>query len=101
MLRHRRVVLLVWAVVFVASGIASSGLAGLLTNRFTLPGTDTHTAELILEDHFGQRSTGSFTIVAQGTGNANASTLVPRVRAAARRAVGELPTGRLVATARR
>jgi RND superfamily putative drug exporter len=98
-LRHRRVVLLVWAVVFVASGIASSGLAGLLTNRFTLPGTDTHTAELILEDHFGQRSTGSFTIVAQGTGNANASTLVPRVRAAARRAVGELPTGRLVATA--
>jgi RND superfamily putative drug exporter len=93
-LRHRFAVLLAWLVVFVVAGWASSQLAGLLTNRFTLPGTDTRRAELILQDHFGQRSTGSFTIVVESDGKARA--LVPEVRAAAERAVAELPTSRLV-----
>jgi RND superfamily putative drug exporter len=93
-LRHRWPVLGAWAVVFAASAVASSGLSGLLTNRFTLPGTDTHRAEVILEDHFGQRSTGSFTIVAASDGDAVA--LVPEVRLAAARAAALLPTGRLV-----
>ncbi|MEX2614180.1 MAG: MMPL family transporter, partial [Gaiellaceae bacterium] len=79
---------------FGVCGFASSLLADLLTNRFTLPGTDTHRAELILEEHFGQRTTGSFTLVVEGDGNANA--LVPPVREAAQRAADELPTGRLV-----
>ena len=93
-LRHRWPVLGAWAVVFAASAVASSGLSDLLTNRFTLPGTDTHRAEVILEDHFGQRSTGSFTIVAASDGDAVA--LVPEVRLAAARAAALLPTGRLV-----
>ena len=93
-LRHRWPVLGAWAVIFAVSAAASSGLSDLLTNRFTLPGTDTHRAELILEDHFGQRSTGSFTIVAAGDGDAEE--LVPEVRLAARRAAALLPTGRLV-----
>ena len=94
-LRHRWLVLAGWLAVFFVSAVASSRLAGLLTNRFTLPGTDTRRAEVILEDQFGQRSTGSFTIVVQSAGNAHS--LVPEVRAAAQRAAGELPTGRLVA----
>jgi RND superfamily putative drug exporter len=93
-LRQRWPVLGAWAAIFALSAVASAGLADLLTNRFVLPGTDTHRAELILEEHFGQRSTGSFTIVAESAGNARA--LVPRVRRAAGRAVAELPTGRLV-----
>ena len=93
-LRHRLAVLVSWGAVFVVSGIVSLGLSNLLTNRFVLPGTDTHRAELILEEHFGQRSTGSFTVVVDGEGNARA--LVPEVRAAASRAAAELPTGRLV-----
>ncbi|HEU5249316.1 MAG TPA: MMPL family transporter, partial [Thermoanaerobaculia bacterium] len=95
-LRHRWAVLSTWAVVFVASGIASAGLADLLTNRFVLPGTDTHRAEVILEDHFGQRSSGSFTVVVEVAGEANA--LVSEVEEAAARAAAELPTGRLVST---
>ncbi|MBC8647062.1 MAG: hypothetical protein H7X85_07855, partial [Thermoanaerobaculia bacterium] len=91
-LRHRWLVLAAWFVVFGVCGFASSLLADLLTNRFTLPGTDTHRAELILEEHFGQRTTGSFTLVVEGDGNANA--LVPQVREAAQRAADELPTGR-------
>jgi RND superfamily putative drug exporter len=73
---------------------ASSGLADLLTNRFTLPGTDTRRAEKVLEEHFGQRSTGSFTIVA--TSDGQAQSLVPAVTAAARRASEQLRTSRVV-----
>src|SRR5687767_9826439 len=95
MIRHRWIVLGAWLVVFVASGVAASGLSDLLTNRFTLPGTDTRRAELILEERFGQKSTGSFTIVVESEGRARA--LVPEVRAAGRRAADALPTSRLVA----
>ena len=84
-----------WLAVFVVAGWASSQLADLLTNRFTLPGTDTRRAEVLLEDHFGQKSTGSFTIVVETRGNSRA--LVPQVRVAAERAAAELPTSRLVA----
>jgi RND superfamily putative drug exporter len=96
-LRHRLAVLGVWLVVFAVSGWAASGLSALLTNRFTLPGTDTERAEKILRDHFGQRSTGSFTLVAKTSGPAAAA--VPAVRAAAERASNELPTSRVVSVA--
>jgi RND superfamily putative drug exporter len=96
-LRHRRAVLLAWLAAFAASLVAMAGLADLLTNRFTLPGSDTHRAERILEDHFGQKSTGAFTIVVESKGRAQQ--LVPAVRAAAARAVQELPTGRLASVA--
>jgi RND superfamily putative drug exporter len=92
-LRHRLAVLVSWGVVFALSVTASLGLSDLLTNRFVLPDTDTHRAEVLLEEHFGQRSTGSFTIVVESDGNAEA--LVPETRAAAARAVAELPTGPL------
>src|SRR6266511_3760680 len=76
--------------------MAASGLADLLTNRFTRPGTDTERAETILQEHFGQRSTGSFTIVVK-TQQGHASALVDGVRAAAQRAAKKLPTSRVVA----
>jgi RND superfamily putative drug exporter len=96
-LRHRLAVLVSWGAVFVLSVTASLGLSDLLTNRFVLPDTDTHRAEVLLEEHFGQRSTGSFTVVVESDGNAQA--LVPETRAAAARAAAELPTGRLVSVA--
>ena len=82
-LRHRWLVLGTWLVVFLVAGFASSRLADLLTNRFTLPGTDSERAEQILQQHFGQRSTGSFTLVVKSDGNARV--LVPQVRTAAER----------------
>ena len=69
-LRRRWVVLAIWLVILLAAGWASSGLSDLLTNRFTLPGSDTAKAEAILEDHFGQKSTGSFTVVVRAEGRA-------------------------------
>jgi uncharacterized membrane protein YdfJ with MMPL/SSD domain len=91
MIRHRWAVLAVWAVVLVASLVALAGLSDLLTNRFTLPGTDTARAERILEDEFGQKTTGSFTIVVRGEPGA-ARQLVAPVREAAVRASAVLPT---------
>jgi putative drug exporter of the RND superfamily len=93
-LRRKKTTVAVWLALFVFGGWAASGLADLLTNRFTLPGTDTERAETILRDHFGQRSTGSFTFVARTDGNARA--MVPKLEAAAQRAANELPTGRFV-----
>src|SRR5688500_20372812 len=94
MIRYRSAVVGAWAIVLVASAIAMSGLADLLTNRFTLPGTDTARAEKILEEHFGQKTVGSFWIVVKGQpGSAEAN--VPEVVAAARRAANVLPAGQL------
>jgi RND superfamily putative drug exporter len=94
-LRHRRAVAVAWAIVFVVSGIATSGLADLLTNRFSLPGTDTARAEAVLEDHFGQKTTGSFSVVVKGAPG-SAQSLLPEVRQAAERAADVLPTGKVV-----
>jgi RND superfamily putative drug exporter len=94
-LHHRRTVLAVWLVAVVAAGMAASGLSGLLTNRFTLPGTDSERAETILKDHFGQRSTGSFTFVAK-TQEGGAQAVVPALQAAAERAAKRLPTSHVV-----
>ena len=66
-LHHRVLVLAVWIVLLLVGGTAASGMSSLLTNRFTLPGTDAGRAESILHDDFGQRSTGSFSVVVKGT----------------------------------
>jgi putative drug exporter of the RND superfamily len=92
-LGHRVAVLCGWLAVLVASLAAMASLSDLLTNRFTLPNTDTARAEDLLEDHFGQKSTGSFTLVVEARGRARK--VVPAVQAAAARAAAELPTGRV------
>jgi RND superfamily putative drug exporter len=94
-LRHRWWILAGWVVVFLVAGFASSKLGDLLTNRFTLPGTDTQRVETILEDHFNQTTTGSFTLVVKGDGD-SADELLPQVEAAAIRATAELRTGKFV-----
>jgi putative drug exporter of the RND superfamily len=94
MIRFRWAVAAVWLVVFLVSLVAMSGLADLLTNRFSLPGTDTARAERILEDEFGQKTTGSFTIVARGAPG-SAAALVAPVQQAAERASQELPTSQV------
>jgi RND superfamily putative drug exporter len=96
MIRWRWAVVAVWAVVLVLSMWALSGLGDLLTNRFTLPGTDTHRAELILADHFGQKTTGSFSVVVEGPPG-SAARLRPQVEQAAVRASAELPTSEVAA----
>ena len=94
MIRYRWWVAGIWAALFLVGGYAASGLSDLLTNRFTLPGTDTARADSILEDHFGQKTVGSFTVVVKGEPG-SAEQLLPTVRERAEAAANELPTGQL------
>src|SRR5215211_3142403 len=94
MIRYRWAVLAVWLVLLLVSVMAMSGLADLLTNHFTLPVTDTNRTEKILEQHFGQKTTGSFSLVVKGAPR-SADRLVPLVRERAAKAAAELPTGKL------
>src|SRR2546426_7502512 len=97
-LRFRWPILGAWILVVLVSAVASSGLSSLLTNRFSLPGTDTARAETILQDHFDQRTTGSFTIVVQGAPG-SARRLLPETRRAAVRAAHALKTGNVAEVA--
>src|SRR5215218_6340538 len=95
MIRFRWAVLASWIVLVVGAAYASSGLNALLTNRFVLPGAESEKAGEILGEHFGQKPEGSFSVVVKGEPDSAASLVAP-TRAAAARAAGELPTGKLV-----
>src|SRR5918999_5050289 len=94
MIRFRWLVLGVWIVVVLASAVASSGLNDLLTNRFILPGAESEKAGKVLEENFGQKPEGAFSVVVQGKPG-SAQSLVEPTRAAATRAAASLETGRL------
>jgi RND superfamily putative drug exporter len=89
--RHRRLVLWAWLVLFVAGAAASSNVGSLLSNRFSVPGSDSETGRTLLRKQFHERSDGAFTLVVQSTGG----TLTPGVaEAAARRGARVLPDGK-------
>jgi uncharacterized membrane protein YdfJ with MMPL/SSD domain len=94
MIRFRWVVLATWIVAVVVSGIAASGLSSLLTNRFVLPGADSEKAGAILEQNFGDKPEGSFSLVVKGA-PASGQALIGPTRAAATRAANALKTGKL------
>jgi RND superfamily putative drug exporter len=65
MIRHRWAVVAAWLVVLLAGGYSATKLSALLSNSFTMPGTDSERARTILRDHYGDRSDGAFTVVFQ------------------------------------
>ncbi len=71
--RFRWVVLGVWLVVLLAGGYSSSRLSALLSNTFTVPGTDSERARTILQHHFGDRSDGEFLVVFKVPSSADAA----------------------------
>ena len=62
-LRFRGPVLLCWLAVLAVGVVASFRLSGLLANVFTVPGTQSDQARLILQRGFGERPDGVFTVV--------------------------------------
>ena len=63
MIRFRWAVVAGWLVVLLAGGYSATRLSALLSNDFTMPGTDSERARTILKEHYGDRSDGAFTIV--------------------------------------
>jgi RND superfamily putative drug exporter len=92
-LRLRWPILVGWLVVLLVGGFASTKLSALLSNTFTVPGTDSEHARTILERQYGDRSDGVFTVVFRVPDAHDRATRM-RLQAAMRRAAQEVPTGR-------
>jgi uncharacterized membrane protein YdfJ with MMPL/SSD domain len=92
-LRFRWPIVVGWLVVLLAGGYASSNLSSLLSNTFTMPGTDSERARAILERRYGDRSDGVFTAVFK-VSNADDRATQVRLQAAVDRAAKQVPTGR-------
>ncbi|HWH55799.1 MAG TPA: MMPL family transporter [Gaiellaceae bacterium] len=92
-LRHRWPILVAWLAILLAGGFASTRLSALLSNTFTVPGTESERARTILERHYGDRSDGVFTVVYR-VRDARDATLRARLQAATNRAADDVPTGR-------
>src|SRR4051794_30284706 len=88
---HRRRIVAVWLVLFALGGYAAANLGGLLSNRFSVPGAESERGLNLIRDRMGDRSDGSFTLVATGV-----DTPADRaaVTAAARRAAGAVEGGK-------
>ncbi len=97
MIRFRWAVLAVWIAAVLAAGTASSGLSDLLTNRFSLPGSESEKAADILKSDFGTKPEGSFSFVVKGPPG-SAEVNLAKTRAAAERAASKLPTAKVVDT---
>jgi RND superfamily putative drug exporter len=91
-LRARVPILCAWLAVLVVGVVAATRLTPLLTNVFTVPGTDSDRARVILTRDFGERPDGVFTVVFRAPRSARAG-LQRRLAAAAR----VVPTGRATA----
>ena len=91
-LRFRVPVLLCWLVVLAVGIVASLRLTPLLSNTFSVPGTDSDRARVILARDFGERPDGVFTVifrVRRPSDRALRARLERRLAAAAR----TVPTG--------
>ena len=62
-LRLRLPVLALWLAVAVGGLLAASRLTPLLSNSLSVPGSESDTARLLLEERFGERPDGTFTVV--------------------------------------
>ena len=88
---HRGRVLAVWLVLFVLGGLGAANLGGLLTNRFSVPGSESERGLELLEDRMGVRADGAFTLVAEGV---ESEAERAAVEAAAARAAAEAEDGK-------
>jgi uncharacterized membrane protein YdfJ with MMPL/SSD domain len=62
---NRKKVLVAWLVLFALGAYATSSLGDLLTNRFSVPGSDAERGLDLLKDRFNERGDGAFTLVFQ------------------------------------
>jgi putative drug exporter of the RND superfamily len=94
-IRHRKKVLLLWVVVFVLGGYGASHLSDLLTNRFSVPGSEAEQGRELLSKKLGEKGDGNFTLVVKADdGNTKNPAFRKAASAATVRAAGELKGGR-------
>src|SRR3954468_17207556 len=91
-IRLRWPIAIAWLVVLVVGGWASGRLSSLQSNVFSVPGTDSEHVRTMLEQHFGDRSDGAFTVVFQVRNSADPAMRV-RLQRVVDRAAAAIPTG--------
>jgi uncharacterized membrane protein YdfJ with MMPL/SSD domain len=77
---NRKKVLVAWLVLFALGGYGASHLGDLLTNRFSVPGSEAERGLDLLKERFNERGDGAFTLVFR-TDRPVASTPAFRVKA--------------------
>ena len=88
---HRRVVLALWFILFLLGVWGTANVGKLLTNRFSVPGSDSERGLNILRSRFHERGDGAFTLVVQSN---RGVTELAVAEAAAQRGARLLPGGK-------
>src|SRR4051794_22205458 len=97
---HRGRIIASWFVVFLLGGFAAANLGGLLSNRFSVPGSESERGLNLLKDRMNDRSDGSFTLVATGVDTAADRAAVAAAARRGARAVKGGKAGPLLPAAR-
>jgi putative drug exporter of the RND superfamily len=64
-IRHRKKVLAAWLILFLVGGYGAANVGKLLSNRFSVPGSDAERGLDLLKNRFDERGDGAFTLVFQ------------------------------------
>jgi len=88
---HRRSVLAAWLVLVVLGGYGTANVGKLLTNRFSVPGSESERGLDLLRARFHERGDGAFTLVARYR---RRTVDAAALRAAAQRAASRVPGGK-------
>ncbi|MGH2926230.1 MAG: MMPL family transporter [Solirubrobacterales bacterium] len=64
-IRHRKKVIAAWLVLLVLGGYGAANVGKLLSNRFSVPGSDAERGLDLLKNRFDERGDGAFTMVFQ------------------------------------
>ena len=92
MIRLRWAVVAAWLVAIGLGVVASSKLPPLLSNTFSVPGSDSERARNLLAQHFGQRDEGGYIVVFRVADAADPATRA-RLQGVLVRAARVVPTG--------
>ena len=93
-IRHRKLILILWLVLLVAGAYGAANVGKLLSNRFSVPGSDAEDGLNLVKDRLHERGDGAFTLVLE-TDRPNAVTPAFRrqAQAAGQKAAAPLDDG--------
>ena len=92
-IRLRWPIAIAWLVVVIAGGWALGRLSALQSNVFSVPGTDSEHVRNVIQEHFGDRSDGAFTVVFRVSDSSDAA-LRTRLQQVVDSAAAAVPSGK-------
>ncbi len=90
-IRFRWPIVLLWAGVIAGGLLGASRLGALQSNVFTVPGSDSDEVRVVLQEHFGDRPDGLFTVVFR-LDRGDSISQAPRLQHALEAAAATVPT---------